>query len=92
MEDGSGDTGRKSADITSRGVILATTCTRTKLSTWIEQVDVVAADILLGKVDNGHRERLFTVVISGMLRDITNELSDLFSVSCVLGMAVGSGP
>ncbi len=55
----------------------ATLQTGSKLSLRLQEVDVVAADIVLCHVDDGSRETDFTVVIAGVLGNITSQLRHL---------------
>jgi hypothetical protein len=58
-------------------MVFASCITGTILTIWLEQVQIVRANVVLGQIDNGRHERLFTVVVCRMLRNITNELSNL---------------
>ena len=49
----------------------------TKASGGEQQVDVVAAHILLRHVNDRHGQTLFTVVVSAVLRDVAGQLSHL---------------
>ena len=77
MENGARDWCWLGEDITRRGVVLSALIARPVLSVREQQVQVIASDIVLCQVDNGHRQTLFTVVICRMLRDISNQLGDL---------------
>ena len=63
-------------DVTRAGVILATLQTCTELAARHEQVDIVGTDEILSQVDDGHRERSFTVMVRGVLGDVAAELRD----------------
>jgi hypothetical protein len=45
------------------------------LTIWVEEVDIVASDKVLGKTDDGRRQTNFTVVVCRLFRDITSQLS-----------------
>jgi len=64
-------------DIPGRGMVLSTLVTSTVLTVGSEQVDVVASDKVLGKIDDGLGQTGFTMVVGCMLRYITNKLGDL---------------
>ena len=64
-------------------MILATLVTSTELSIRQEQIDVVATNVVLREIDNGHHQTLFAVVISCFLGYVANELGDLSSANSV---------
>jgi hypothetical protein len=47
----------------------------------MKKVDIVASNKVLSKIDDGHGERLFAVVMCSMFTDIPNQLADLLKVS-----------
>jgi hypothetical protein len=93
MEDGSRDTGDIGEDVTGAGRVFTAlrrqydSCrstsgathsnASTELTVGIEQVDVVAADKVLSKTDNGHCKTDIAVVVCRFLRDITGKLLNL---------------
>jgi hypothetical protein len=44
------------------------------LSVWEQEVEVVAADVILSQVDDRHGQTLFPMVVGGVFGDITDEL------------------
>ena len=66
-----------SKDIPGRGVVLSSLVSGSELSVGKQEVEVIAADIILSQVDNCHGQTLLSVVVSGMFGDITDELCHL---------------
>lgn len=62
-------------------MIFSALITGTVLTIGGQEIDVVAPHIILGQVDDGRRQTHFAVMVGGMLRNITNELGDLGSIS-----------
>lgn len=58
-------------------MILSTLVTSTVLTIRREKVNVVAANKILGEIDDGLCEGGFTMVICSVFRDVTDKLSDL---------------
>ncbi len=79
------DLGQSSEDVSSRRGIFTTEQSRTELTPWIKQIDVVATDKVLCETDNGHVERSVTVVVGGLTHNATDQLVDLhFRVALAL--------
>lgn len=62
-------------------MIFSALITGTILTIGGQEIDVVAPHIVLGKVNDRRGQTHFTVMIGGMLRNITNKLGDLGSIS-----------
>jgi hypothetical protein len=58
-------------------MIFAALVARPVLAIRQQEVQVIASDVVLCKIDDRHRQTLFTVVICRMFRNITNELGNL---------------
>jgi hypothetical protein len=68
---------RKRVDIPSGSVVFATLVASTILAIRLQQVNVVAADIGLGQIDDRLGQADFTVMVCGVFSNVTNKLSDL---------------
>ena len=77
MEDCSRDRGGFCEDIPGRGVVLASLVSGAELPVWHQEVKVVTADVILSQVDDRHGQTLFSVVVSGVFGDVTDELRHL---------------
>lgn len=66
-----------SKDVPGRGMVFTTLVTGTVLTIGQEKVQVVRPDVVLRKVDDSHRQRSLTVVISCNFGNITDKLGDL---------------
>lgn len=77
MEDGPSDGLQLGENVPSRSVVFASSVTGTVLTIRFEEVEIICTNIVLCQIDNGSHKRLFTVVVSGMFRNITNELGHL---------------
>lgn len=71
-------------DVTGAGRILATLKSRTKLARWEEQIDVIAANKILGESYNGGLKTGLTVMIRRVLSNIARQLCDLRARSKVI--------
>jgi len=78
MEDRARDGCGLGENVTRRGVVLPALVTRSVLPVGQQEVQVVAPDIVLCEVDDRHRQTLFAVVVCRVLRDISDELCDLW--------------
>lgn len=58
-------------------MILATSSSSSELTSGVQEVEIVAADEVLGQVHESHDERLITVMMGRVFADITNQLADL---------------
>ena len=72
------DRSRLGEDVTSRGVVFPALVARPVLAVRQQEVQVIASDVILRKVDDGHRQTLLAVVICRMLGDVPDELRDLW--------------
>lgn len=77
MKDSSGKRHWLGENVTSRGMIFTTFMTSSELSLWHEEIDVVTADVVLGKIDDSRSQTSFSVMVRRVLGDITDKLGDL---------------
>jgi hypothetical protein len=85
MEQLSREANRECRNITCRCMVFPASRASPKLTSRMEDIDVVASNKVLSKVHNGHGERLFAVMMRGMFADVSNQLTDLLNVSSQLG-------
>ena len=71
MEDGARNLLESREDVTSRGMILTTHATSTKLTSGVEKVNIVRSGVWLGHSNDGTIQRHFTVVIGRVLSNVT---------------------
>jgi hypothetical protein len=64
-------------DVPRAGSVFSTLKTRTELTVRVEDVEVVGSDEGLGETDDGSLERGVTVMVGGVLGDVSGELTDL---------------
>ena len=50
------------------------------MTTRLEQIDIVASNIVLSETDNGHGQADFSVMVSCLFRNISRELGDLLPI------------
>ena len=76
-EDGAADGRQPSEDVTGRRVVLAALEAGTELTGGHQEVDVVGSDEILRETDDGGSQGSLTVVVRGVLGDVTAELGHL---------------
>ena len=76
-EDGAADGRQSSEDVTGRRVVLAALEAGTELTGGHQEVDVVGSDEILRETDDGGNQGSLTVVVRGVLGDVTAELGHL---------------
>jgi len=87
VEDRACDRSRLGEDVTMRrGVVFSALVVGPVLAIGQQEVQVAASDVVLRKVDAGHCQTLFAVMICRVLRDVSDKLCDLWD-----GRIAGSG-
>ena len=64
-------------NIPGRGMVLASLISGSELSVGQQEVEVVTADVILSQVNDRHCQTLLPMVVSGVFRDVADELSHL---------------
>ena len=64
-------------DITRTGCVRPSSKSRTEVTTWLEEVDVIGPNEGLGQAYNGLLQRGLAMVIRSLLRHITSQLNNL---------------
>ena len=58
-------------------MIFATSSACSKLTSRMQEIEVVAADEMLSQIHDSHGQGLFAVMMSGMFANVANKLANL---------------